>query len=619
MMKRVALLICIFVLCQSIGAQGPGPVPTASIRGILTKWGGNEGISQAIIELRNGEGAPVSITATRESGEFVFSNVPYGNYGLVAIAPGFALAEYGQLRPGGSGKPLVVTAGVQANVQIQAVPGGSISGRVTNETGQPMVYSEIQILKATYGVEGKLIPAFIQSVTTNDLGDYRAFGLAPGQYLVRAGDSQLNSFVNLGMNNPIGSEATIPSTMVSQTNRPRAAAAPNSNADRSTVPLLSYFYSGAADAATATPVNLTVGGETTGVDIRVAPINFSAQRVKVSGVVVDLAGRPLEAFSNVTIAKWPTSVATAYTSARILTAGEPSTNPGIPPGALRYVIDKGKFEVSVEPGKYQIRASQGELSGRAIMDIGSRDVSLTIPLQPSATVTGRIRFESEPAGTPHDWSKLQIGVWTGPAFSFLSPISANGQFRIEHVIAGDYQFVMPPWTNAPVSPTDRRGFAISTPPPDRSTMPSVLENAYLKSIRAADVDYMENPLRIEGGERVESIEIVVSLNAASFDGRVLNAKREPVDRATVVLFPKSAAFALSDRYRTNTTDASGRFQFHGIPPGEYRVFAWEDVDAGAWFNPAMLAAYERNATSLTFAEKQQQHLDLDVIPVEAVR
>ena len=130
---------------------------------------------------------------------------------------------------------------------------------------------------------------------------------------------------------------------------------------------------------------------------------------------------------------------------------------------------------------------------------------------------------------------------------------------------------------------------------------------------------MQNPLRIEGGERVESIDVVVSLNAAAFDGRVWNAKREPVNQATVVLLPKGAASAVSDRYRTITTDAAGRFQFHGIPPGEYRVFAWEDVDAGAWFNPTMLAAYERSSISLTFVEKQQQHLDLDVIPADGPR
>ncbi len=46
-----------------------------------------------------------------------------------------------------------------------------------------------------------------------------------------------------------------------------------------------------------------------------------------------------------------------------------------------------------------------------------------------------------------------------------------------------------------------------------------------------------------------------------------------------------------------TTDKSGQFQFRGLPPGEYRVLAWEDVDPGAWFNPAFLAVYERYATA----------------------
>jgi hypothetical protein len=64
-----------------------------------------------------------------------------------------------------------------------------------------------------------------------------------------------------------------------------------------------------------------------------------------------------------------------------------------------------------------------------------------------------------------------------------------------------------------------------------------------------------------------------------------------------------------------TTDKSGQFQFRGLPPGEYRVLAWEDVDSGAWFNPAFLAVYERYATAITLGEGKNHKLDVTAIPI----
>jgi hypothetical protein len=45
------------------------------------------------------------------------------------------------------------------------------------------------------------------------------------------------------------------------------------------------------------------------------------------------------------------------------------------------------------------------------------------------------------------------------------------------------------------------------------------------------------------------------------------------------------------------------------------LFAWEDVDPGAWFNAQFLANYERNATPVQFVEGQHMTVDLAVIPV----
>ena len=62
--------------------------------------------------------------------------------------------------------------------------------------------------------------------------------------------------------------------------------------------------------------------------------------------------------------------------------------------------------------------------------------------------------------------------------------------------------------------------------------------------------------------------------------------------ATVVLAPPAAQADRYGLYRVTTTDAAGRFRIAGLPPGSYRVYAWEDVESGAWIDPQFLQRYE---------------------------
>ena len=135
-------------------------------------------------------------------------------------------------------------------------------------------------------------------------------------------------------------------------------------------------------------------------------------------------------------------------------------------------------------------------------------------------------------------------------------------------------------------------------------LPSGFENTYVKSIRVNNADSLNSPIRIDGAQAISGMEIVLGPAGASVDGRVVNAKQEVMDRATVVLLPQGPPPFREDRYRMLTTDKSGQFQFRGLPPGEYRMLAWEDVDPGAWLNPAFLAAYERNAAAVTLVEER---------------
>jgi hypothetical protein len=50
--------------------------------------------------------------------------------------------------------------------------------------------------------------------------------------------------------------------------------------------------------------------------------------------------------------------------------------------------------------------------------------------------------------------------------------------------------------------------------------------------------------------------------------------------------------------RTATTNAQGKFTMSALPPGPYRLFAWESIPAGAYQNAEFMKAYEDRGVSV---------------------
>ena len=71
------------------------------------------------------------------------------------------------------------------------------------------------------------------------------------------------------------------------------------------------------------------------------------------------------------------------------------------------------------------------------------------------------------------------------------------------------------------------------------------------------------------------LEIIVSNGAGVVDGVVTDGNSKPYSGAVVALVPDSHRFENRALFATAASDASGRFVFRGIAPGEYWLFAWE--------------------------------------------
>jgi hypothetical protein len=144
-----------------------------------------------------------------------------------------------------------------------------------------------------------------------------------------------------------------------------------------------------------------------------------------------------------------------------------------------------------------------------------------------------------------------------------------------------------------------------------SSLPAALQNAFVKSIRLGNTDVLNGPLHIEG-KPSSPLEVVIGKNAGAIDGQVVTDRQTPLTDASVVLVPDVRR--RTDLYRSASTDAAGRFHFDRVPPGDYKVLSWEEVEDGAWYDPEFLRAAENRGTSVRVLEGRTETVRVEVIP-----
>jgi hypothetical protein len=70
------------------------------------------------------------------------------------------------------------------------------------------------------------------------------------------------------------------------------------------------------------------------------------------------------------------------------------------------------------------------------------------------------------------------------------------------------------------------------------------------------------------------------------------------------------AFSL---YHEESTDQYGHFDVRGIPPGDYKLFSWEEVEAEAWQDPEFLRPFESKGESVHLEDGDQKTVKITAI------
>ena len=549
-----------------------------------------------------------STTATTDDqGKFQFTDVEAGTYRLFAARNGFSRQEYGQRSVNRPGTVMNVATGQQlTDVVFRLTPAATVSGRVLDTNGDPLTGVTVQALRSTYDASGRRTLQPAASARTNDLGEYRLYWINPGRYLVSANSARSALDIITSQASQAAAQAQNP-----QQAQPAAQAAaifgPGANPNEVVDPGFTLtYYPGTADPSRALAIDLQPGREIPAIDFTLA----RTARVRLTGRVIDAqTGQPPR---NATVSVSPRD----STSSSLLDALI-----GMDPGNTRYDGDTGEFVLqNVTPGSYWLQViAQGSNTpapgppqatnptpaealavlsnintARIPIDVLGSDINnLTLTVSSGVAIPGQLRIEG--AGANQNISAFTLSLQpTSGAPSILTMLqgggvraAADGSFSIPRITPGDYRLAV-------------NGLGVGF---------------YIKEARLNQTDVLQNGLTISDDFR-GLLEVTLATNPGQITGIVSDAALRAASGVQAVLVPDKLRNR-QDLYRRAVTDQEGRFTFRGVTPGDYRLFAWEDIEPFSYFDPAVLSEYEQQGKLVHVAEGSSQTVEVKLIPASA--
>ena len=174
-------------LGQPSNANTPPAPGTAILRGHVFAADSGQPLRKAQVRITAGEIRENRLATTDGEGAYEFKEVRAGRYNIAAGKGSYVALSYGQQRATDAPRPLqILDNQTVERLDFSLPPGSVVTGRILDEFGEPM--SEVQVAAQRYQfVQGqrRLVPAG-RSASTDDVGQFRLFGIPPGQYYLSA-------------------------------------------------------------------------------------------------------------------------------------------------------------------------------------------------------------------------------------------------------------------------------------------------------------------------------------------------------------------------------------------------------------------------------------------------
>jgi hypothetical protein len=595
--------------------SAPAVAATARISGRVVAIEGGRPVSRARVMITAGNDLPGGRAAlTDESGLFDFTELPAGRYTVTASKSGYVTISYGQRRPLQAGTPLQLAEGQHIrNLDLRLPRGSAITGHVLDETGEPLPGTTVRVLMYRYAQGNRqLVPA--GTAQTDDRGQYRVWGLNPGEYYVSAVMRNIN--INFGgrggpgvppappvppggRQGPGGGVVFDPAALeqaLAARGLPGLADLGGDLVGQDDPNQMAYaptYYPGVGSPAEARPITVGLSAEVVGIDFNVMLVRTG----RVSGQVTNADGSPASG-GNVNL----TPDAGTLTRGAVLGGGYGSR------------IQDGTFSIAnVPPGRYILRATGNGGRGRGgrgrglafgtnapVSDLPQFAVqplsvngdidNVMVTLSPGATLSGTITVQATQSALMPDVTQFRIQAPsadpTVPAPQTQARVEQGGSFTLEGIQAGLV------WVRAQTP----RGWV-------------------LKSVVVDGRDVIDTPLEVRSAQGITSASLVFTDKLTEVNGTVRDQAGTPMPEFTVLAFPDDSTLWRPQARQIMTTrpDQNGRYQLRGLPPGDYYIAAIDPEVPGEWFEPTFLDEQRRGAARFSVVEGDVKTQDLRVV------
>jgi hypothetical protein len=348
--------------------QDPATPATGRVRGRVVSSDGRE-LPHAQVVLTS-QRLEALVGSADSAGMFEFLEVPAGTYRL-----GGSKAGYFPVSGREPAAPAVDLAEGEKrdDMEITLTRWGTVAGRILDEYGDPMQGVSLQLLQVRYEAgrrrlvsAGDTTTAWGGARVTDDVGAYRLFGVAPGQYIVSA---------------TIGD--------VSSTDVPGYARS---------------YFPGTPAPAEAQFVSVGPAQDVAGIDLTLSRTHTA----RIAGQMLNTAGEP----TGGTLLLMPSQRSASVTS--------------VPAGAR--ILTDGRFEFpNVAPGQYVIQVYRGRSNrwtegefGALPVSVGDAEVAnVVLQMSSGSSVAGHFSFDT--LDTSKQLSPFGIEISPIPVDLDLSP------------------------------------------------------------------------------------------------------------------------------------------------------------------------------------------------------
>jgi carboxypeptidase family protein len=245
--------------------------------------------------------------------------------------------------------------------------------------------------------------------------------------------------------------------------------------------------------------------------------------------------------------------------------------------------------MNVPAGEYRlvaecVRCAGTSRYGETPVIVSSVDVKVNLAVKEFGYLMVEVKEDSPSAPEAQDATTLDVR---------LIPIQPLGQaipMRLFAVAGGDMvtpnAFYVPPGTY-------RVEFIPGAP-------------LHIASVSYGGQNLLREDLTVRADSTDQQLQIVVRRDGAMLSGTV---QPEVKPAGAVLLVPRSPAL----QARVARIDKDNQYQLEGVAPGEYDLFAFDQIDNLEYHDPSFLRAYEDRARHVSLHANQTESVPLDLI------